>query len=72
MGAFKPDPTYEGLLIQARALNRIVDCVEVQLKCYRDKDYSLQERRIAALEQSLESEREMNAILTAELEAQKV
>ena len=68
MNPVKPDPTYEGLLIQARALNRIVECVEAQLKHYRDKDYSLQEKRLDALERSLESEREMNAILTRELE----
>lgn len=54
--------------LQARALVGLVNSAEAQLHYYREKDYSLSEARLVALEEALESEKRMNAILTEELE----
>lgn len=66
---FVPDNSYEGLKRQAFAMSNLVDSLEKQLSHYRSKDYELSERRLAKLEENLESEREMNAKLTEEIEA---
>jgi hypothetical protein len=68
MNKFTPDPTYEGLRIQANALFQIAKASEKIQATYMKKDYSLSEPRLKALEESLRSERDMNAILTRELE----
>lgn len=64
---FSDDP--KELLLQARALHRIVKCVEAQLSYYRNKDYACSEKRLAELESQIQSERTMNDILTRELES---
>lgn len=71
MNRLKPAGSYSGLLKQTLALNMLADSFEKELKFYRDKNYSLNENRLKELEESLESEREMNAVLTEELERLK-
>lgn len=61
MNKFIPSPDYEGLRIQAFALANLVRCME-QTKNAGAKF------EIAKLKGQLESEREMNAVLTAENE----
>lgn len=65
---FTPSTDPEALRIQAMALHRMCSATEAQLHHYRQKDYLTGEEHLAALEAAVESEREMNAILTAELE----
>ena len=64
---FTPAEDYKGLLIQARALHTLVNCYEKRIALYSEKDYTFSEERIKTLEEQLESEKEMNAILTKEL-----
>ena len=66
---FTPSDNSEHLRIQACALNRLCNATESILHNFRAKDYDLSEKRLAALEKSVESEREMNAILTKEVES---
>lgn len=61
MNKFTPSPDYAGLLIQAHAMATIIRCME-QTKNAGAKF------EIAKLKGQLESEREMNAVLTAENE----
>ena len=68
---FTPSTDPEALRIQAMALHRMCSATEAQLHHYRQKDYSNSEPRLASLEAAVESEREMNAILTAELEKEQ-
>lgn len=63
-----PADNYDALLTQFKALITLNSCLEEQISFYRDKDYSLSELRLNALESQIESEREMNAILTRELD----
>lgn len=65
---FEPAKDYENLLRQAYALASLVNTQEKELSFFRKKDYSLSERKLAALETSLESEKTMNSRLTEELE----
>lgn len=65
---FEPAKDYENLLRQSYALASLVNTQEKELSFFRKKDYSLSERKIAALETSLESEKTMNSRLTEELE----
>lgn len=63
-----PAEDYEGLRKQFGSLLTLLHCKEEMLSHYMDKDYTLSEKRLQTLEENLESEREMNAILTEELE----
>lgn len=65
---FKPAEDYKGLLIQARALNRLAGGAKAAMAYYADKYHSVSDRRVAELESALESEKEMNDILTREIE----
>jgi hypothetical protein len=64
----KPADDYKGLLIQFNALKTIVACKEKEVEVYRKQIERFKIERIVQLEAELESEREMNAILTEELE----
>ena len=66
---FVPADNYKGLLRQAHALNLRNHSQQQELTFLRDKVASLDESVLANLHASLESEREMNAQLTNELEA---
>lgn len=63
---FNPAADYDSLLKQAYSLAMLVTTQEEIISCYRKKDYLLSETRLAGLERSLESEREMNEKLTNE------
>lgn len=63
-----PSSDYNTLLRQYNALRTLVKALESEISFYRRKDYALAEKRLEELERDLESEREMNAILTEELE----
>jgi len=65
-----PADNYESLLRQFSALKSLNFYLEEQLTFYRNKDYTLSELRLKSLESQLESEKEMNAILTRELDDQ--
>jgi cell division protein FtsB len=64
MNKFQPSQDYAGLLIQARAMATIISCMEVTANA--GSKYV-----IAKLKGQIESEKEMNAILTAENEELK-
>lgn len=59
MNKFNPSPDYAGLLIQARAMHTIICCMEKTSEA--GSKYAA-----AKLKGQIESEKEMNAILTAE------
>ena len=63
----KPNETYEGLKTQFFALKNILKCKESELEVYRKRIKEFNIERIIQLEAELESEKEMNAILTEEL-----
>lgn len=65
---FKPSKTYEGLLKQARALVTLTHSQEQQIKVLNDREYKFSEKRLDSLEAALESEKEMNHLLTIELD----
>lgn len=67
----EPADNYEGLLIQFNALKVILKCKEAEISVYQKqiKEFSID--RIIQLEAELQSEKEMNAILTKELEDEK-
>lgn len=65
---FKPADNYESLLKQAWAMFRLIKSMEAAQRVYSEKDRSISERRLLELEAALASEKEMNAILTEELE----
>lgn len=62
-----PHGTYDGLKCQFRALKIMVNSMGQQLSFYQKKSYETGEQHLAALQESLESERAMNAALTEEL-----
>jgi hypothetical protein len=64
-----PHETYDGLKCQFRALKTMLNSMGQQLTHYQKKSYETGEKHLAALKESLESEREMNAKLTEELVA---
>ena len=64
----KPSDTYEGLKTQFFALKRLLQCKEVEVDHYRKRIKEFKIERIIELETELESQKEMNAILTEELE----
>ncbi len=66
--AFTPHQEYKFLLKQAYAMNNIIENLEHRNKLLSERDYKASEKRISELEKQLESEKEMNHILTCELE----
>lgn len=64
----KPSDTYEGLKTQFFALKRLLQCKDVEVEYYRKRISEFKIERIIDLEAELESQKEMNAILTEELE----
>jgi predicted RNase H-like nuclease (RuvC/YqgF family) len=59
---------YEGLRIQFNALKRIAISQQEQLQHYQKRVQEFSIERVIQLEAELESQKEMNAILTQELE----
>ena len=64
----KPADTYEELKAQFFALKRLLQIREVEADHYRNRINEFKFERIIELEAQLASEKEMNAILTEELE----
>ena len=64
----RPADTYEGLKTQLFALKRLLQSKEVEVEHYRKRIKEFRIERIIELEAELESQKEMNAILTEELE----
>lgn len=67
----KPCENYEGLLKQFRSTVTIIRSMEKARSYYMQKDYTLSQKRLDELEAALESEREMSAILTEELQKEQ-
>ncbi len=65
---FTPSTDYALLKRQAYALHSMLCSQERELNIYRKKDYTLSKSKLDSLKESLDSEREMNATLTQELE----
>jgi hypothetical protein len=63
----KPHATYKGLKIQFFALKRIIVSKQAQIQVYEKRIKEFNIDRIIQLEAELESQKEMNAILTEEL-----
>jgi hypothetical protein len=59
---------YDGLCIQFNALKRIAISQQAQLEHYQKRIHKFSFERVIQLEAELESQKEMNAILTKELE----
>lgn len=66
-----PHETYEGLKTQFMALKSMVNTMGQQLSFYRKRDYQTGEAHLKSLQESLESERAMNAQLTEELSSRE-
>lgn len=64
----KPSDTYEGLRIQFLAIKRLLIAKEAEVEYYKTRIKEFRVERIIELEAQLASEKEMNAILTEELE----
>lgn len=64
----EPSETYEGLRSQFFALKKLLQCKEVEVNVYRKRIAEFKMERIIVLEAELDSQKEMNAILTDELE----
>ena len=64
----KPADHYAGLLIQFKAIRVLLGSKEAQLEYYQKRVKEFSVERIIQLEAELESEKEMNAILTKELD----
>ena len=62
---------YDGLRIQFNALKKIVMSQQAQLEHYQKRAQEFSLERIFQLEAELESQKEMNAILTEELETKQ-
>lgn len=65
----EPHGTYEGLKLQFYSLKSMINSMGQQLSFYMNKSYETGEKHLSALQESLESERAMNAALTEELAA---
>lgn len=63
-----PADDYKGLLKQFNALKTLLACKEKEVEVYYKTIQRFSIERVIQLEAELESEREMNAILTKELE----
>jgi hypothetical protein len=59
---------YDGLCIQFNALKRIAISQQAQLEHYQKRGFECSIERVVQLEAELKSEKEMNALLTEELE----
>jgi hypothetical protein len=59
---------YDRLVIQFNALRRIAISQQAQLEHYQKRIHKFSFERVIQLEAELESQKEMNAILTEELE----
>ena len=68
---FEPSKNYEALLRQARSLASMVNSMEKQLSFYRAEPLAKDDAKYKALQDQIEGEREMNCILTNELDAIK-
>ena len=64
----KPHESYEGLKTQFFCLKRLLQSKESEVEIYRKRISEFSTERIIKLEAELESQKEMNAILTEELE----
>ena len=64
----KPADSYEGLKTQFFAIKKILQSKEVEVEVYRKRIKEFRFDRIIELEAELESQKEMNSILTEELE----
>lgn len=62
---------YDGLRIQFNALKTIAISQQTQLEYYQKRVKEFSTERIILLEAELESQKEMNAILTQELETKQ-
>jgi hypothetical protein len=62
---------YDGLRIQFNALKRIAISQQAQIEHYQKRVQEFSAERIIQLEAELESQKEMNAILTEELNKQQ-
>lgn len=60
---------YNTLLKQAKSMQNLINTYKSTIKFYSNKDYSLSKSRLDLLSKNLESEKEMNAKLTGEIEA---
>lgn len=65
---YTPADTYDTLLLQYKAMVRLLHIQEGIVSFYQKKDYNSSEHRLKYLEEQLESERAMNARLTEEIE----
>jgi hypothetical protein len=65
----KPSESYEGLKTQFFALKRMLQCKQAEVDVYYKRIREFSPKRIIELEAELASQKEMNAILTEELEA---
>lgn len=64
----KPAENYEDLKFQFNALVRLLKSKEAQIDYYQKRISEFSVERIVKLEAELESQKQMNAILTEELE----
>ena len=64
----KPSESYEGLKTQFFALKRMLQCKQAEVDVYYKRISEFRIERIIELEAELASHKEMNAILTEELE----
>jgi len=65
----KPADSYEGLKTQFFAMKILLQSKEVEVDVYRKRIKEFRIERIIELEAEIESQKEMNAILTEELES---
>jgi len=68
---FNPSKKYEGVLRQARSLSMLVNSLESELSFYRAEPLAKDDAKYKALQAQIDSEREMNHILTNELDILK-
>lgn len=67
-----PADDYKGLLKQFNALKTLLSCKEKEVEVYYKTIQRFSIERVIQLEAELESEREMNSILTKELEDERI
>ena len=68
----KTAENYETLLVQFNALKAIAISQQAKLEHYQKTIHKFSFQRVIQLEAELESQKEMNAILTEELELNKI
>ena len=64
---YKPSENYKDLKVQFLALKRILQSKEAEIEVYRKRIKEFRIERIIELEAELESQKELNSILTEEL-----